>query len=158
MLSLIFAIVALVVLLRVYRMTLQNRQLMLLLEERRLLIERGVTDLPALQLPEMRAEKASRSTLIAGIVLLLVSVAWLVSAFFLTRWSAFWSALGFSGVGGPLGFALGPGVLVGALGLLLLVIHAVSSAVSSYYERRERGEQESPGPENASVIEVDIEE
>ncbi len=134
MLLLIIAVVGLVVLVRIYHLMLQNRQLTLLLEERRLLIERGVTDLPPLQLPEMRTEKASRSTLIASIVLLLVSVAWLVSAFFLTRSSA----LVHSGVHVSLGVALGPGVLVGALGLLLLVIHAVSSAVSSYYERRER--------------------
>ncbi len=133
MLLLIIAVVGLVVLVRIYHLMLQNRQLTLLLEERRLLIERGVTDLPPLQLPEMRTEKASRSTLIASIVLLLVSVAWLVSAFFLTRSSA----LVHSGVHVSLGVALGPGVLVGALGLLLLVIHAVSSAVSSYYARRQ---------------------
>ncbi|MCK4324839.1 MAG: hypothetical protein KAW89_09935 [Armatimonadetes bacterium] len=156
MLLLIIAVVGLVVLVRIYHLMLQNRQLTLLLEERRLLIERGVTDLPPLQLPEMRAEKASRSTLIAGIVLMLVSVAWLVSAFFLT--SAFWSGLGPTSARVPLGLALGPGVIIGAVGLLLLVIHAVSSAVSSYYERRDRDQQELSGPENAAVIEVDIEE
>ncbi len=152
MLLTIIAIVALIVLVRMYHLMLQNRQLTLLVEERRLLIERGVTDLPPLELPEMRTKKASRSLLITGVVLLCVSVAWIASGLFLTRYSA----LGHPGVN--VGVALGPGVLIGALGLLLLVIHAVSSAVSSYYDRRERGEQQLPEQENASVIELDIEE
>ena len=74
MLLVIVAVVGLVVLVRIYHLMLQNWQLTLLLEERRLLIERGVTDLPPLELPERRTQKASRSTLIAGIVLMLVSV------------------------------------------------------------------------------------
>jgi len=154
MLLLIIAIVGLVVLVRIYHLMLQNRQLTLLLEERRLLIERGVTDLPPLQLPEMRTQKASRSTLIAGIVLLLVSVAWLVSGVFVLPHLTHYTAFRHSGA--SVGLALGPGVLIGAVGLLLLVIHAVLSAVSRCYERRDRGAQELLGQENASVIEVDI--
>ncbi len=45
-------------------------------------------------------------------------------------------------------------ILLAAVGLALLVIHALTG----YYERRDRGEQKPPRPENVSVIEVDIEE
>ncbi len=45
-------------------------------------------------------------------------------------------------------------ILLAAVGLALLVIHALTG----YYERRGRGEQEPLGQDSAAVIEVDIEE
>lgn len=64
-----------------YRMWLQHRQLQLLLEERRLLIEKG-RDLPALQLPEIRHRKPDPlRNLKAGLILLFVAGALFASSF-----------------------------------------------------------------------------
>jgi len=119
----------------IYSRWLQHRQLQLLLEERKLLIEKGATDLPPLGLPKLPRRTDRLRNLKGGIVLLFVAGAFSIGPF-----------------GGPQSDSEGLGVILAAIGLALLVIHAISS----YYERRERQEQETSAQENVSVIEVDI--
>jgi len=132
-----------------YSRWLQHRQLQLLLEERKLLIEKGVTDLPPVKLPGIPAVPKARGrlrNLKAGIVLLFISAALV--------------ALHFSRIGGmqPFGSlsddSLGMPVILAAIGLALLLIHFITVR----YENRERPKHELSAQENASVIEVDIEE
>lgn len=127
--GLLILVVVLVIALRIYRMTLENRHLMLLLEERRLLIEKGVTDLPPLEIPEMPRKKGLPGYLAASIILLFISAAWVACAFLMRP------------VGVDYGMAVWPSIMLGAIGLALLLIHFIASA----YERRERQEQEPPG-------------
>ncbi len=129
MLVLIIVVVGLVITLRVYRMTLENRRLMLLLEERRLLIEKGVTDLPPLQLGEMPTKKGLPGYLAAAIILLFISAAWVACAFLMRP------------LGMDYGLNVWPSIMLGAIGLALLVIHFIGEA----YERRGSQEQEPPG-------------
>jgi len=120
-----------------YSRWLQHRKLQLLLEERKLLIEKGVTDLPPLALPKLSRRTDRLRNLKGGIVLLFVAGAFAIAPF-----------------GGPQSENEGLAVILAAVGLALLVIHALTG----YYERRDRGEQELSGQEGASVIEVDVEE
>ena len=121
-----------------YSRWLQHRQLQLLLEERKLLIDKGVTDLPRLEMPGLpSAPRARLRSLKAGIILLFIAGAFAIGPF-----------------GAPQSESAGLSVILAALGVALLVIHAISS----YYERRERQEQDTSAQENVSVIEVDIEE
>jgi len=141
-----------------YSRWLQHRQLQLLLEERKLLIEKGVTELPPLELPDSPVARKARiggllalgrgplGNLKAGIVLLFISAALLALHF--------WKMGGVQPLGPLSEDSLGLPVILAAIGLALLVIHAISG----HYEHRDRGEQEQPGQETASVIEVDIEE
>ena len=130
-----------------YSRWLQHRQLQLLLEERKLLIEKGVTELPRLEISGLAvAPKATRDrlrNLKAGIILLFVAGALAIGR-----------AFGGAPFGGSRSDNIGLMVVLAALGLALIVIHYVAQA----YERREPQEKEASGPENAAVIEVDIEE
>ena len=120
-----------------YSRMLQHRRLELLLAERKLLIEKGVTDLPPLEMPQPAAKPKKRDrldNLKAGIMLLFISAAML--------------ALDFSELGGigpfPFGSrseSVGIPVILGAIGLALLLIHFIAGA----YERREKREQEPRG-------------
>ncbi len=131
----------------IYSKWLQHRQLQLLLEERKLLIEKGVTDLPPLELPDPpvapKATGGRLRNLKAGIVLLFMAGAFAIGGMF-----------GAELFGGARSDNIGLIVVLAAIGLALLVIHAISS----YYERPAGPQQEPPGPENVSVIDVDIEE
>ena len=127
----------------IYSRWLQHRPLQLLLEERKLLIEKGVTDLPPLELPDPPVAPKPRGplrNLKAGIILLFISAALVF--------------LRISEIGGVHSGLPILAVMLAAIGLALLLIHAISS----HYERREAQEQGPSGEENASVIEVDIEE
>ena len=130
-----------------YSRWLQHRQLQLLLEERKLLIEKGVTDLPSLELPHPSATSKARRgrlrNLKAGIVLLFIASALAIGGTF-----------GGAPFGGSRSENTGMIVMLVAIGVALLVIHWVQA----HYELQQRREREQPGPENASVIEVDIEE
>ncbi|MHC3129138.1 MAG: hypothetical protein IBV52_03580 [Candidatus Bathyarchaeota archaeon] len=127
-----------------YSRWLQHRQLQLILEERKLLIEKGVTDLPPLGLPKLPRRTDRLRNLKAGIILLFIAGAFAIGGTF--AGAPFW--------GGSPPENIGLVLILAALGLALLVIHAISS----HYERREAQEQGPSGEENASVIEVDIEE
>ena len=123
-----------------YSRWLQHRQLQLLLEERKLLIEKGVTDLPPLALPGLPSAPAPRArlgSLKAGIILLFVAGAFAIGPF-----------------GAPQSESAGLSVILAAIGLALLLIHFITMR----YENRERPKHELSAQENASVIEVDIEE
>ncbi len=123
-----------------YKKWLQHRQLQLLLEERKLLIEKGVTDLPPLELRGLPSAPKARSrlrNLKAGIVLLFVAGAFAIGPF-----------------GGPQSESEGLAVILAALGVALFVIHFITVR----YENRERSRHELSAQEDASVIEVDIEE
>ncbi len=130
-----------------YSRWLHHRQLQLILEERKLLIEKGVTDLPPLELPERPAARIAGGlfalgrgrlrNLKAGIVLLFVAGAFAIAPF-----------------GGPQSESAGLSVILAAVGLALLLIHFITVR----YENRERPKHELSAQENASVIEVDIEE
>ena len=128
-----------------YSRWLQHRQLQLVLEERKLLIEKGVTDLPPLELPNISSgwpkARSRLRNLKVGIVLLFIA-----------------GALAIEPLGAPFGGArsdnIGLIVMLVAIALALLVIHAISS----YYERPAGPQQELGDEENAAVIEVDIEE
>ena len=125
----IVLIVGLIIVLRGYRMILQHRQLKLLLEERKLLIEKGSTDLTPLEIPEMPTKKAFPWFLAAGIILLFVSPVFLVGH------------LGYAPTGpSPESAFLWLCLMSGAIGLALLVIHFIAEA----YERRERQEEQEP--------------
>ena len=136
-----------------YSRRLQYRQVQLILEERKLLIEKGATHLPPLELPKLskspsppapRPESRLRN-LKWGIVLLFVSAA-LIAMHFTGGEKAFGTL--------PSSDALGLYVVLAAVGLALLVIHAISS----HYEHPSTDHQQLLKPEDASVIEVDIEE
>ncbi len=107
-----------------YRLWLRNRQLQLVLDERKLLIEKGVTDLPSLELPETRAKPRERSrfaNLKAGIILLFIAAALLVS-----------QSLGPGYIGRqPFLGHIGPPVtiILAALGFALLLIHFLCRAL-----------------------------
>jgi len=129
-----------------YSRWLRHRQLQLLLEERRLLIERGVTDLPPLKLPELPSAPAPRvqlRNLKAGIILLFVAGALAIGR-----------ALGGAPFGGSQSDDIGLMVILAALGLALIVVHYIAQA----YERREPPEQETLGQENTVVVDIDTEE
>ncbi len=131
-----------------YARWLQHRQLQLLLEERKLLIEKGVTDLPPLELPDSPVAPKARSrlrNLKAGIVLLFISAALLALYF--------WE-IGGVPASGPLGGGMALIVMLGGIGVALLVIHFITVR----YENEERPKHELSEQDNASVIEVDIEE
>ena len=250
-----FVVVAVPVLsiigLRAYWLSLLDKQVKGLFEERKLLIEKGITDLPSLELPQMAGEasgpdipqaplpavvrtRVRSGTLWAGLMLLGLGVFLVALGFGLSATHSF--------RGHPLPgeeLAAISGVVTGGIGLLMLIIHVfirafgrreqavaeagegaappriemvkktdrlrnlnagivllflsatlvswefltptrvsdyhpqlqiavllaavglallVIHALTGYYERRDRGEQELPGQENASVIEVDIEE
>ena len=124
----------------VYSRWLKHRQLQLMLEERKLLIEKGVTDLPRLELPHPSVAPKAKDrlrNLKAGIVLLFVAGAFAIAPF-----------------GGPQSESGGLAVILAAIGLALLLIHFITVR----YENRERPKHELSAQENASVIEVDIEE
>ena len=128
-----------------YSRWLRHRQLQLLLEERRLLIERGVTDLPPLKLPELPsapAPKVQLRNLKAGIILLFVAGALAIGR-----------ALGGAPFGGSQSDDIGLMVILAALGLALIVVHYIAQV----YEQREPSENETSGRGNASIIEVGIE-
>ena len=111
-----------------YRGWLRHRQLQLMLDERKLLIERGVTDLPPLELPGLEEKKQPGDrydNLKAAILLLFLAVAFVVMQLV---------------AGDSLRF-LGPvrlpaTAILGALGLALLLIHFICRAA----ERRDRAE------------------
>lgn len=110
----------------VYSRMLHHRQLQLLLEERKLLIEKGVTELPPLEMPEPAAmpKKQDRlRSLKAGIILLFIATAFLAMHLLM-----------------PTVDNLPIPLILGAIGVALLLIHFISEA----YERRERQEQEPP--------------
>ena len=123
-----------------YSRWLLHRQLQLLLEERKLLIEKGVTELPRLEISGLAvAPKATRDrlrNLKAGIILLFVAGAFAIAPF-----------------GGPQSESGGLAVILAAIGLALLLIHFITVR----YENRERPKHELSAPENAAVSEVDIE-
>ena len=127
----------------IFSKLVQHRQFKLLLDERKLLRERGVTDLPPLELPEMAGKGDRLRNLKAGVILLFIAGAF-----------AFGRTFGVVPFGMPRDESGGLAVILAAIGLALLVIHAISS----HYERREAQEQGPSGEDNASVIEVDIEE
>ncbi len=227
--------------LRAYWLSLLDKQVKGLFEERKLLIEKGVTDLPSLELPQMagegmgpdmpqvplpavvRTRVQSVTLLRAGLIVLIVGACVFASGLALGGSSHHLLQAGFViVVAGLLLFLMhlivrafgrrehavaeaGEGaapariemvkktdrlcnlkagivllflsatfvswesltptrvsdyhpqlqiaVLLAAVGLALLVIHALTG----YYERRERSEQDQPGQENVSVIEVDEE-
>ena len=129
-----------------YSRWLQHRQLQLMLEERKLLIEHGVTDLPPLELPDSPAAPKARSrlrNLKAGIILLFVAGAF-----------AFGRTFGVVPFAMPRSESGGLAVILAALGVALLVIHFITVR----YENREMPKHELSEQENAAVIEVDIEE
>ncbi len=112
--------------LAVYSRMLHHRQLQLLLEERKLLIEKGVTELPPLEMPEPAAMPKKRDrlrNLKAGIILLFIATAFLAMHLLM-----------------PTVDNLQIPLILGAIGVALLLIHVISEA----YERRERQEQEPP--------------
>ena len=130
-----------------YSRWLQHRQLQLLLEERKLLIEKWVTDLPSLELPHPSATSKARRgrlrNLKGGIVLLFIASALAIGGTF-----------GGAPFGGSRSENTGMIVMLAAIGVALLVIHFITVR----YEDRERPKHELSEQENASVIEVDIEE
>jgi hypothetical protein len=95
----------------VYRMVLQHRQVQLLLEERRLLIEQG-RELPPLRLPEMgRRSRDPYRSLRWGIILIALAVGLMVAAAVSPR---------------PVhehGWVITGSILLAALGCGLLVVH-----------------------------------
>jgi uncharacterized membrane protein len=102
-----------------YRHWLRHREMERMLEERRLLIERGVTDLPPLQLPEEQHKRDRLANLKAGVVLLAIAAAlWLLAVF----------------TEEPLmgHVQVQIAAVLGAIGLALLVVHAMAE----YYRRR----------------------
>ena len=130
----------------VYSRWLQHRQLQLVLEERKLLIEKGVTDLPPLELPDSPAAPKARSrlrNLKAGIILLFVAGAFAIGGTF-----------GAAPFGGSRSENGGLIVMLVAIGFALLLIHFITAR----YENREGPKHKLSRQENASVIEVDIEE
>ncbi len=119
-------VVGLIITLPLYRMTLANRHFMLLLEERKLLIEKGVTELPPLEVPEPAGLPKKRDRLRYlkyAIVLLFLAAAFLAMHLLM-----------------PTVDNLPIPLILGAIGVALLLIHFIAEA----YERRERQEQEPP--------------
>ncbi|MFQ6130635.1 MAG: DUF6249 domain-containing protein [Armatimonadota bacterium] len=118
-----------------YRRWLEHREVQLMLEERKLLIEKGVTDLPALELPEVRGKADRHTNLKAGLVLVFLALAVLVADCLPRE-----SFLG--GMGLP--FA----ILSGAIGLALLLIHFIVQA----YARRNGVVQETEADETVEKV------
>ena len=114
--------IILVVQLAVARMQSRQRQVEALLKERELLIEKGATDLPGLELPLQSAKRDRLGSLRSAIVLLFLSAALLFSYMVLPITGVVLSAL-----------MLQTTILLGAIGLAMLLIHFVSLA----YEARE---------------------
>jgi len=119
-----------------YRGWLRHKQLQLMLDERKLLIEKGVTDLPPLELPGMEEKKKPGDRLAnlkAGIVLLALAVAFVLMQLVTP------DAVHFLG---PV--RLPATLILGALGLALLLIHFVCRASESR-------DQAGAGPEATSA-------
>ena len=126
--------IALIIGLTAYKALLRHRQVQQLLDERRLLIEKGITDLPPPevpemmritdppppQVPEMLRKRDPLRSLKAGIILLALAAAFLVGYFLFPE-----------DVSDP-----HYSVFLGALGLALILIHYIAQA----YERREKNE------------------
>lgn len=149
--------------LRGYWMWLRDKQVQGLLEERKLLIEKGATDLPPLELPQMAwetkaaevppgqppampqplplvAKSTVRSAIRwAGVILLIVA--------------AFLLVLGVQGRGAAVNEVLAYSIVLGLIGLLLLLIPGIfpalggrAYAVAGAYER-----EEGEGPEPTAI-------
>ena len=142
-----------------YSRWVKHRQLQLVMEERKLLIEKGVTDLPPLELPDtpgwpmstigsslFNLGRGPLRNLKAGIVLLFISAALLALHF--------WEMGGVQPSGPLSEDSIGLPVILAALGVALLLIHFITVR----YENRDGPKHELSGQEKASVIEVDIEE
>lgn len=107
-----------------YRLWMRHRQVQAMLEERRLLIERGVTDLPPMQLPDMARKRDRLANLTAGVVLLFLGAAlWLMAV--VAR--------------EPLMGAhqVQIAAMLAAIGVALLIVHAIAE-----YYRRSNGQLE----------------
>jgi len=121
-------VVTLVLLIRAYRLSLRHRQLGRVFEERKLLIEKGVTDLPAIRLPEMEKARDGFGNLKAGVILLVLGAAY-----------AFAKPL----VGGEASKSdMALGLIIGAVGFALVLVHFLVRAM----QRREK--RETGGPES----------
>jgi len=96
----------------------RKRELAQIMEERRLMIERGM-ELPPLRLPEeSRKRRDPLANLKAGVVLLAIALGLLIS-------SLAWPGTGFAG---GHHFSLPAAVVVGILGLAFIVLHLIGRA------------------------------
>jgi hypothetical protein len=131
--AIVFIVVGLPIILgigvAVYRMMLQHRQVQLLLEERKLLIEQG-RELPPLRLPEIgRRWRDPYRSLRWGIILLALAVGLLVAAAVSPRPSF------------EEGFQVTASILLAALGCGMLLVHAFARPAES----RENGSADAAG-------------
>jgi hypothetical protein len=120
----VIMVVVMAVALRFYGMFLRHRQTQLLLEERRALIEQGVTDLPALQLPDEPRRADPFRNLKAGILTLCLAIGLAISYFA--------SPMRPTGHQTPfLGDAhISLTVIAGTVGVALIAIHFLTAALS----------------------------
>ena len=101
-----------------YRLFLRNKQIEMILAERRLLIEQGVTDLPPLEAPVERRASSFRN-LAAGLFLLFIAAA-LALDYALRPHEPFM---------GP--FQQTAVLIAGSVGLALVIIHFIARAYAS---------------------------
>lgn len=118
---------------RVVAMFLQHRKIQMLLAERKLLIEKGVTDLPPLQLPEIVHRTDSFGNLKAGVVLLFTSGGLLLSYLLRGTQRPFF---------GDLNLHISITCLLAALGFALLVIHFLVRAYDRSWRLPPSSEEE----------------
>jgi len=130
----IIIVVIAVSLFHAYRLSLRHRQLGRVFEERKLLIEKGVTELPAIRLPETEKARDGFGNLKAGVILLVLG-ATLAFLFLLLR----------ARVGSNVSL-IGYGLIIGAIGFALVLLHFLVRALQRR-EKRESGGPESKSPE-----------